>query len=203
MPSTRPASLISALHGAFFLSGAGALAFETIWFSQAGLVVGNSVWSAALVVGTFMAGLALGNAIAMRLSPRLASPLRAYAIAEAIAAASGLALVAAFPLLPGIVAPALAPLLDHGLALDAARLAVAFALLALPATALGVTLPLVVKPLEGLTGSYGDALGRLYAANTFGAVAGTLLAELALIPRLGLLGGGAAAAVCNLAAAVI
>ena len=203
MQSARPASPAAALHGAFFLSGAGALAFETVWFSQAGLVVGNSVWCAALVAGAFMAGLALGNGIAMRLSPRLASPLRAYAIAEIVAAASGLALVAGFPALPGLVAPALAPLLGHEAALDAARLAVTFALLGLPATALGATLPLVVKPLEALTGSFGEALGRLYAANTLGAVAGTMLAELAFIPRLGLLGSGAAAAACNLAAALI
>src|SRR6185436_12734233 len=53
-----------AIHALFFLSGAGALVLENVWFSQAGLLLGNAVWSAALVTGAFMAGLALGNAAA-------------------------------------------------------------------------------------------------------------------------------------------
>ncbi|HJS39133.1 MAG TPA: fused MFS/spermidine synthase, partial [Burkholderiales bacterium] len=198
---TTPAS--AALQGMFFLSGAGALAFETIWFSQAGLVVGNSVWSAALVVGAFMAGLALGNALAMRLAQRWRNLLRGYALVETVAAVSGTLLVLGFPLLPALLAPLLAPLLGQPAALDAARLGLAFLLMAVPATALGMTLPLLARPLEALTGSYGFALGRLYGLNTLGAVAGTLAAELLLIPQLGIRGSGLAAAACSLGAAAI
>ena len=46
-----------------FLSGFAALAFETLWFRQAGLALGNSVWSATLVLSSFMGGLAAGNAL--------------------------------------------------------------------------------------------------------------------------------------------
>lgn len=187
----------------FFLSGAGALVLETVWFSQAGLVVGNSVWSAALVVAAFMAGLGLGNAAAMALARRWKRPLLGYALVETLAALSGALLVGAFPHLPALLRPLLAPLVDHVAALDAARLGIAFVLMLIPATALGASLPLVAKPLEGLTGSYGFALGRLYGINTLGAVAGTLGAELVLIPSLGLRGSGFAGAACNLAAALI
>src|SRR5687767_7906508 len=48
----------------FFLSGAAALLFETLWFRLAGLVFGNSVWAASLVLASFMGGLALGNTAA-------------------------------------------------------------------------------------------------------------------------------------------
>lgn len=186
----------------FFLSGAGALVFENVWFSQVGLALGNSVWSAALVVGAFMAGLALGNAAAVVLARRWRNLVRGYALVEAVAALSGLLLVAGFPFLPGIFQPVFAPLLD-GAALNPARLGVAFGLMVVPATALGTTLPLLAKPLETLTGSYGFALGRLYGLNTLGAVAGTLLAEFVLVPSLGLRGAGFAAAACNLGAACI
>ena len=187
----------------FFLSGAGALALETVWFSQAGLVVGNSVWSASLVTAAFMAGLGLGNAAAMALGRRWKRPVRAYAVVETLAAASGALLVAALPYLPVLFRPLLMPLADDVAALNAARLAIAFGLMLIPATALGATLPLLAKPLEALTGSYGFALGRLYGINTLGAVAGTLAAELVLIPSLGLRGSGFAGAACNLAAALI
>jgi spermidine synthase len=187
----------------FFLSGAGALALETVWFSQAGLVLGNSVWSAALVVAAFMAGLGLGNAAAIGLARRCKRLVRGYALVEALAAASGAALAAGFPYLPGVFVPILAPLVDDPAALNAARLAIAFGLMVIPATALGATLPLLARPLESLTGSYGFALGRLYGINTLGAVAGTLAAELILIPSLGLRSSGFAAAACNLCAAII
>ena len=194
---------IPAIHGMFFLSGVGALAFETVWFSQAGLVVGNSVWSAALVVGAFMAGLALGNAAAVVLARRWRNLVRGYALLEAVAAVSGALLVAGFASLPALFSPLFAPLLGDAAALNPARLAIAFGLMVVPATALGTTLPLLARPLEALTGSYGFALGRLYGVNTLGAVTGVLLAELVLVPQLGLRGSGFFAAACNLSAALI
>src|SRR6185503_4085905 len=120
-----------------------------------------------------------------------------------LAAASGALLVAAFPYLPALFRPLFTPIADDIAALNAARLAIAFGLMLIPATALGATLPLLAKPLEALTGSYGFALGRLYGINTLGAVAGALAAELLLIPSLGLRGSGFAGAACNLAAALI
>src|ERR1051326_4104038 len=93
----------------FFRPGAGALVLETVWFSQAGLVVGNSVWSAALVVAAFMGGLGLGNATAMALARRWKQPLLGYALVEALAAASGAVLAGAFPYLPALFRPLLPP----------------------------------------------------------------------------------------------
>ena len=64
MSAERRAPGIAGVYGMFFLSGMGALVFENIWFNQTGLIVGNSVWSAALVIGAFMAGLAVGKGLA-------------------------------------------------------------------------------------------------------------------------------------------
>src|SRR5437016_13325427 len=51
-----------------FLSGCSALLFQTLWLRLSGLAFGNSIWSAALILTSFMAGLALGSAIAARLT---------------------------------------------------------------------------------------------------------------------------------------
>ena len=182
---------------------AGALVFENVWFSQTGLIVGNSVWSAALVVGAFMAGLALGNGLAVRLARRWGNLVRGYGALEVVAAFSGVAAVLVFPHLPALFRPLLAPFLDQPVTLNILRVAIAFVLMVIPATALGTTLPLLSKPLESATGNYGFSLGRLYGVNTLGAVAGTLLAELALVPALGLQSSGVLAAGCNLTAAFI
>ena len=187
----------------FFLSGVGALVFENVWFSQIGLILGNSVWSAALVVGAFMAGLALGTGLAVRLARRWGNLVRGFGALEVVAAFSGVAAVLLFPPLPALFRPLLAPFLDEPATLNLLRVAIAFGLMVIPATALGTTLPLLSKPLESATGNYGLSLGRLYGVNTLGAVCGTLLAELALVPALGLQSSGVLAAGCNLTAAFI
>jgi predicted membrane-bound spermidine synthase len=203
-PVSPPAGkLVFAIHAMFFLSGVGALVFENVWFNQLGLIVGNSVWSAALVIGAFMAGLALGNGLAVVLARRWGNLVRGYGMLETAAALSGALLVIAFPSLPAIFRPLLAPFLDDAALLNAIRIVISFALMMIPATALGTTLPLLSKPLEAATGNYGWALGRLYGINTLGAVGGTLLAELVLIPGLGLRHSGLFAAACNLSAAFI
>ena len=50
---------VAILSGVLFLSGIGALIFETLWLRLSGLAFGNSIWAAALILSSFMAGLAL------------------------------------------------------------------------------------------------------------------------------------------------
>src|SRR5438132_5369445 len=76
-----------------FLSGIGALIFETLWLRLSGLAFGNSVWSAALILSSFMAGLALGNTIAASSKLRRWRPLRLYAVLELIVALFGCTIV--------------------------------------------------------------------------------------------------------------
>lgn len=58
-----PAAVLYAL---FFLSGATALVFETLWFRLAGLAFGNSLWATSVVLASFMGGLAIGNGVVGR-----------------------------------------------------------------------------------------------------------------------------------------
>src|SRR5882762_968556 len=112
----------------FFASGFSALVFETLWFRQAGLALGNSIWASSLVLSGFMGGLALGNALAARYGDRLRNPVRVYAIAEVAIALTGVALVYLFPILGALLAPWLRPLLDRLWILNPLRLLIAFLL---------------------------------------------------------------------------
>lgn len=184
----------------FFLSGAAGLLFESLWFRQAGLAFGNGVWATSLVLSSFMAGLALGNLLAARWRRLGARPIAAYAALEATIAASGVGLVLLLPRLGPLLAPGLGGLSEAPVLLNALRLAIAFALLVMPATAMGATLPLLVQALEVRTGSFGSALGRLYGWNTLGAVLGAVAGEAFLVAPLGVRGTALVAAGCNLAA---
>ncbi|HJS58300.1 MAG TPA: spermidine synthase [Vicinamibacteria bacterium] len=192
----------AALCAVFFVSGAAALLFETLWFRQAGLALGNSVWASSLVTASFMAGLAIGSAVAARHADRLRRPLVVYALLEILVGASGTLLVVTFPWLPAVLAPGLGQLGDVTFALNAARAAISFVVLLLPATAMGLTLPLLARVLARGGLGFGSNLGLLYGFNTLGAVVGAVAGEGFLIEAVGVRGAGFVAAGLNGAAAL-
>jgi len=185
----------------FFLSGVAGLVFETLWFHQAGLALGNSIWASSLVLAAFMGGLATGNGVAAVLGQRLRRPLVGYAALEGVIGIAGIALVVSLPLLTPMLAPFLGPLQDDPRALNAVRTGTAFLLMLVPSAAMGATLPLLTRTLFARDPRFGSALGRLYGWNTLGAVVGALLAEALLIERLGIRGSAFAAGAANWLAA--
>ena len=184
----------------FLVSGAAALLFETLWFWQAGLALGNTVWASALVTASFMAGLAIGNGIAVRWSGQVASPLRVYAALELAVALSGVGLVLVFPFVGHLLAPLMGSL--GAQPLDALRVVVSFGMLLLPSCAMGTTLPLLAGALSRHDANFGRILGRLNGWNTFGAVLGTLAGDLLLVEAIGIRRTAFVAAFLNLVAAV-
>ena len=185
----------------FFFSGAAALIFEALWFRRAGLAFGNSVWASALVLSSFMAGMAVGNAVAARYAARLRSPLRTYGVLEVVIAIVGIALVAILPMLGPALAPIFEPLLPTPWLLQPLRFAIAFAVMVAPAVAMGATLPVLIHALRERDSDFGHLLGRLYGWNTLGAMFGAASAELIWIQIGGIWGSAAIAALLNLAAA--
>lgn len=185
----------------FFLSGCAALIFENLWFYQAGITFGNSVWASSLVLAGFMGGLALGNALAARLRSGRFRAIRAYALLELAIAVSGFALVVGLPALTGLLASVMQPLLGSAWIVNPLRLGFAFLLLLVPSTAMGATLPVMVSALFQRDPRFGSVLGRLYGWNTLGAVVGALAGDLVLIEAFGVRGTGVAAAIIGLSAA--
>ncbi|HSS16203.1 MAG TPA: hypothetical protein VLQ29_04410, partial [Candidatus Dormibacteraeota bacterium] len=86
LPNLCAGAPVAVLSFILFLSGVGALIFETLWLRLSGLAFGNSVWAAALILSSFMAGLALGNAIAAASRIRRWRPLHLYALLEVLVA---------------------------------------------------------------------------------------------------------------------
>jgi len=187
----------------FFLSGASALIFESLWFRLVGLSLGNSVWSASLVLAAFMGGLALGNGLMARLHRRVSHPVRLYAALEFAIGVGGIAVVLVLPQLPNILGPALGSLVDMPAWLNAVRLTVAFGILVIPAVAMGATLPVLAQALSRQDSNFGANIGWLYGWNTLGAMLAAFSTELLLVPAFGILNSGLFALVFNLTAALI
>ncbi|UXJ49833.1 fused MFS/spermidine synthase [Pseudomonas citronellolis] len=177
-----------------FASGGAALVFQVLWVKQLSLVVGVEVYAVTTAISAFFAGLALGGLAFGRWADRLRRPVRLYAGLELLVALLGVGATFALAHAAGAFAR-----LEASLGLLAWLLP--FALVGLPAFFMGGTLPVLVRALKPVEGQLGRAGGGLYAANTAGAIAGTLLAAFVLLPALGVLGSACAAAGFNLLAA--
>lgn len=197
--SQQPRAIIVSTIG--FVSGAAGLIFEVVWFHRAGLVLGNSLGATSIVLSSFMGGLALGNALVARYPGRHRHSLQAYAVLEAIVAASGIAVTYTLPRLVWLLVPFTRAADGHPGLVNLIRLVTAFAVLLVPATAMGATLPLLVGALSRQRARLGAAFGRLYGWNTLGAVAGVMVAELVLVGRIGVAGSAWLATGLDLAAA--
>jgi spermidine synthase len=149
-----------------------------------------------------MAGIALGNGIAARYAARIARPVVAYALLELVIAISGVGLVWALPSMTDTLTAILRPIFDQPWVLNPVRLGVSFLVLLVPATAMGATLPLVVRALHSRDSSFGSVLGRLYGINTLGAMVGAVVGEAFLIEWLGIRGTAIFVAGLGLAAAL-
>ena len=132
---------VAILSGILFLSGISALIFETLWLRLSGLAFGNSVWSAALILSSFMAGLALGNAIAASSKLRRVRPLHLYAALEVAVAFFGCTIVFGLPLLGDWVRPVFQMLWSQHAVLLGLRFVLSFLILLVPTTSMGLTLP--------------------------------------------------------------
>src|SRR5437870_4253029 len=192
---------VAILSGILFLSGIGALIFETLWLRLSGLAFGNSVWSAALILSSFMAGLALGNAIAAFSRMRRWRPFHLYAALEVAVAFFCCTIVFALPLLGVWLRPVWQALWSHHSVLLGLRFVLSFLILLVPTTAMGLTLPVLMEDPVLRRTNFGRAIGLLYGCNTLGAVGGAVLGEAYLIEAFGLRGTGLIAGLASCIAA--
>ena len=188
----------------FLLSGAAGLIYQIVWIRQFSLVFGNTTHAVAMVVAGFMAGLALGSYYWGKRADAMKRPLLAYVrleVAIAIAAflVSGLIVVVD----DAIVGMMSVESVATGGGWQLLRFVALFALLLAPTTLMGGTLPVMSRFYVKGFDKVGVGIGSLYAANTYGAVAGCFLAGYLLIPTLGMWGALITGFVLNLLVAAL
>jgi len=178
IPAAKPRYWNFALLGVYTLSGVTSLAFEVLWTRMLSLQFGISIFGVVITVAAFMAGLGAGSLIGLRWGWRLKRPLLVFAALEAGIALYALGLPWAFAGLDSLLLRYAA-----GVSLVQWYLWQGSALLCfmlLPATAMGIGFPMVLRVIAGGALS----LGKLYGLNACGAALGALL-PLILLPVFG------------------
>ncbi|MBM3104250.1 fused MFS/spermidine synthase [Pseudomonas sp. V1] len=177
-----------------FVSGTAALVYQVLWVKQLSLVVGVEVYAITTGISAFFIGLALGGLLFGRWADRLQRPVVLYAALELGVAVLGVLATLALANSAGLFAR-----LEASVGLLAWF--VPFLLVGIPAFFMGGTLPVLMRALTPAQEQMAEAGGRLYAANTAGAICGTLLTAFVLLANFGVTGSALIAAALNLLAA--
>ena len=192
-PSPRAPLGLAAI--AFFASGLAALVYQVAWQRILALHTGVGIYSVAMIVAAFMAGLGIGSHIGGVLSQRRTpgQALVAFGVLEVLIAAFGLVSV---PLYYDL-------LYERGQGLYAAPWAAGllhFASLLPPTALMGMSLPFLSRALVEDAASAARTIGLLYGINMLGAGTGAILAPWVLVRHLGLSGAVQVAAAANVLA---
>jgi predicted membrane-bound spermidine synthase len=170
------------------ITGAASFIYEIGWIRMLSLVLGGTTHSFELMLSAFITGLALGGLWIKRRIDAIRDPVGFAGWVQVVMGAFAILTVPLYvytfdwmeALLPGLQRT------ETGYTLfTAASHAIALAVM-VPTTFLaGMTLPLFTHVL--MRGAQGErAIGRVYAANTLGAIAGVLFAVHVGLPLLGL-----------------
>ena len=115
-----------------FLSGMAALIFEALWFYLTGLLLGNSVVAASMVLAGFMGGLALGSILIWVFGNRIRNYTHFYAVMQFAISISGFLLVFIIPDLTNIMCPLFQVYRENIVTLNMVRAFTVFCLMLIP-----------------------------------------------------------------------
>lgn len=172
----------------FAFSGMVALSSEILWTRILVFPLGSSLYSFAIILATFLFGIALGSLIAEKL-PGGSRWVTRFLIVEMGIGALGLLLIPALDHLTTWTAQldGLFYALDNSPARTLTlRSLFAAAFMLLPTLGFGIAFPLANHIHFALFGSVARTLGNSYAVNTLGAIAGTVLTPFVFIPTMGI-----------------
>ena len=188
----RDTPVVAAAGLLFFLSGAAALVYQVAWQRLLALHSGTGLYSVAMIVAAFMAGLGAGSYLGGRLSTRLdgGRALASFAALELGVSAFGAASTWIYydwlyPRAVHLASPSWPAGLLHLVALLP------------PTTLMGMSLPFLVRAVVTDVAAAGRRIGWLYGVNVLGAAAGAFATPWMLLPALGVRGAVLAAAGAN------
>jgi spermidine synthase len=169
------------LVGLAFASGWLVFASEVVFTHLLALIIGNSAYAFGLILAVFLSCLFVGASRAPWFARRFGDSGLSISLAL-----TGIALVTMLPVwdrLPLLFAGT-GKVITSFAGREATRAAVAFVLLALPVSLMGLTFPLLLGRVARYA-SVSTWVGRLTAVNTIGAVVGSLVTGYVALPALG------------------
>ena len=173
----------------FAVVGSTAFAYEIAWTRLLAITISSSTYAFTLMLATFLAGTVIGSAFFQYFFARLGRvSLTTFSRTQTGIGIAALSSLILFHWIPAVIPPLLRATHQTFSGLVLAQF-VTSALTVLPvATIFGFNFPTVVVLLDGTARANSGTsatVGRAYAANTFGAIVGSLITGFWLVPWLG------------------
>jgi predicted membrane-bound spermidine synthase len=169
------------------ITGATSFVYEITWIRMLALALGSTLHAFELMLAAFIAGIAFGGLWLRSRADRWTDAVAGAGWAQVAMGIAALGSLFAYAASFGWVATFMQGLGHNAtgyMLYNVATAAIAVAVMFPAAFFAGMTLPLLTLIL--LRRGYGErAIGRVYAANTLGAIAGVLLTMHLLMPHLG------------------
>lgn len=195
--------MLSVFVAIFALSGFSGLIYESIWSHYLKLFLGHASYAQVLVLAIFMGGMAIGSAIAAKLSNRLTNLILWYGIVEGIIGLFGLIFHAMFVAVQSAAFESIFPNLETAGLVHTVKWTIGSFLILPQSILLGATFPLLTAGLiRRFPGNSGKTLATLYFVNSFGAAIGVLTNAFVFIPSIGLPGAVLSAGLINILLAI-
>jgi spermidine synthase len=172
----------------FSYSGLVSLSSEILWTRILVFPLGSSLYSFAIILATFLFGIALGSLIAEKIIGQTGWIVKFLLIELAIGIYC-IAIIPAFESLPELTTQADSVFYDLAntpYKTLLIRTTFAFGLMFLPSLGFGLIFPLANQINFSLFRGITSSLGNSYAFNTMGAILGTALTPFILIPLFGI-----------------
>ena len=183
-PPALPNWLVQLTLLVFCASGFTALGYEVLWTRVLTMILGlSTAQSLSIILIAFLFGLALGGAIASRFVGRWPDLLIAFGAIEILLGLFGHISIGAFGISTHFI-PYLSALTSWtGYLFATATLVFSIALI--PTCLMGLLFPLVGQLNVTHLKTLGTKIGKVYAVNSLGSIAGAFSAGFLLIPLLG------------------
>ena len=160
-------------------SGAISFSYEIVFTRMLGHSLGGSIFAFATMLAGFLLGIALGGGIAARLATRRDRAATLFVYVQAL---TGVFALGAFWLIDIVSAGSFEG--RSGNQSTTAQVARSIAILLPTATCIGATFPLAIRVLAKDKHDASRASAKVYAWNTIGAIAGSLMTGIFILPVL-------------------
>ncbi len=179
----RKKLLTAGIYSFTFLTGAAGLIYQVTWQKYLSRLLGSDSVATAIILATFLGGLSIGYYFCGKLTTRLKRHFVGYAVLEGIIGAWCLLFPHLFQILDFLTkhwsfSPPLLIIFQGILC--------SVLLMGVPTVCMGGTIPFLTRGISRNITEATSVHAMVYAVNTAGAFAGTLLAGFYLIPNHGL-----------------
>ncbi|MCX7945141.1 MAG: fused MFS/spermidine synthase [Deltaproteobacteria bacterium] len=171
------------------ISGFVSMVYEVVWTRMLALIIGSAVQSFAIMLFTFITGIAVGSYFIHKVLNRKINHLLWFAIIElfiAITIICALPLYMRLPYYFNVIGGSIPRTEAMFIFYEISKVIICFTIMFLPTFFIGMTLPLVSHINTKSITKLGIGVGDTFSINTLGNLVGSLVAGFIMLPTMGM-----------------